>query len=63
MHQLPEPNDRVRVPFGGGTAEATVLGVSTLGRWVRVAIDVEGSDEPARSVFDVSEVEPLTHAA
>lgn len=33
MDELPEPNDRVRVPFGGGMAEATVLGVSTLGRW------------------------------
>jgi len=63
MQQLPEPGDRVGVPFGGGIAEATVLGVSTLGRWVRVAIHVEGSDEPPRSVFDVSEVEPLTPAA
>lgn len=63
MQQFPEPGDRVLVPFGGGTAEATVLGVVTLGRWVRVAIDVAGSDEPARSIFDVSEVEPLTPAA
>lgn len=58
MQTLPAFGDRVLVPFGKDKAEADVLEVSTLGGWVTVAIHVEGSDEPLRSVFGLSDIEP-----
>lgn len=58
MQTMPAFGDRVLVPFDKDKAEADVLEVSPLGRWVTVAIHIEGSDEPLRSVFDLSDIEP-----
>jgi hypothetical protein len=58
MQTMPAFGDRVLVPFDKDKAEAYVLDVTPLGGWVTVAIHIEGSDEPLRSVFDIADIEP-----
>jgi hypothetical protein len=60
MQTMPAFGDRVLVPFDQDKAEADVLEVSPLGGWVTVAIHIEGSDEPLRSVFDLADIEPAS---
>ncbi|MBV9847395.1 MAG: hypothetical protein JOZ47_20335 [Kutzneria sp.] len=61
MHKLPNPGDRVRVPFGIGIhiLEGEVLRASDfgIGPLVMVAVDVEGSDEPINVTYDLDDVE------
>jgi hypothetical protein len=59
MRELPNPGDRVRVPFGVHTLEGKVLRTSDfgLGPLVTVAVEVEGADEPIPATYDLDAVE------
>lgn len=64
MTTVPEPGDRVRVPFGFHVLEGVVQRVSVSGIGVRVTVEVEidGADEPIVSTYPLDAVEMATAA-
>ena len=59
MSTLPAIGSHVRVPWGLGTAEGTVVDAydSGFGKQVVVAVLLEGSDEPLTTTFRADAVE------
>lgn len=64
MRRLPEPGDRVRVPWGRGTAEAEVVNAyeSGIGGQVTVEVRLDDSGDVLTVTFPVDAVEPATAA-
>jgi hypothetical protein len=64
VRTLPEPGSCVRVPWGSGTAEGTVVEVyqSGIGGRVVVAVRIEGTDEELTVTFPADMVETAERA-
>jgi len=63
MTKLPRIGTRVLVPFGRGRSEGEVVDAyGSIGPYVRVAIDLLGTDEPLTVTFPLDQVEPANTA-
>lgn len=63
MTKLPRIGTRVLVPFGRGRSEGEVVDAyDSIGPYVRVAIDLLGTDETLTVTFPLDQVEPANAA-